>query len=171
MLRAPLTAALGLRRKTDGPTMVGTGGSVDCLGYFDGPGHGLGRALLSPAMVAAYFLGHHQVSGEGLSYGRLTGRRGYLVGRSPASKIRTDNEVVSVRDAVWRRRTHFSHAYRTSGVRSPATLPRAAPCDRRRNTGDPSSNGRRQPSVSLELVWSQGRLKGRTDESSLTRLG
>lgn len=58
--------------------MVGTGGSVDCLRYFDGPGHGLGRALLSLAMVAAYFLGHHQVSGEGLSYGRLTGRRGYL---------------------------------------------------------------------------------------------
>src|SRR4029077_8628375 len=38
----------------------------------------VGFALLSLAMVAAYFLGHHQVSGEGLSYGGLTGRRGYL---------------------------------------------------------------------------------------------
>ena len=38
----------------------------------------VGFALLSLAMVAAYFLGHHQVSEEGLSYGRLTGRRGYL---------------------------------------------------------------------------------------------
>src|SRR5690348_15474758 len=37
-----------------------------------------GFALLSLAMVAAYFLGHHQVSEEGLSYGRLAGRRGYL---------------------------------------------------------------------------------------------
>ena len=38
----------------------------------------VGFALLSLAMVAAYFLGHHQVSEEGLSYGRLAGRRGYL---------------------------------------------------------------------------------------------
>lgn len=38
----------------------------------------VGFALLSLAMVAAYVLGHHQVSGEGLSYGRLIGRRGYL---------------------------------------------------------------------------------------------
>jgi hypothetical protein len=29
-------------------------------------------------MVADYFLGHHHLSEEGLSYGRLTGRRGYL---------------------------------------------------------------------------------------------
>ena len=38
----------------------------------------VGFALLSLLMVAGYFLGHHQVSEEGLSYGRLTGRRGYL---------------------------------------------------------------------------------------------
>jgi len=38
----------------------------------------VGFALLSLLMVADYFLGHHQVSEEGLSYGRLTGRRGYL---------------------------------------------------------------------------------------------
>ena len=38
----------------------------------------VGFALLSLGMVAAYCLGHHQVSGEGLSYGRLTGRRVYL---------------------------------------------------------------------------------------------
>ena len=29
-------------------------------------------------MVADYCLGHHHLSEEGLSYGRLTGRRGYL---------------------------------------------------------------------------------------------
>src|ERR1700732_1479471 len=38
----------------------------------------VGFAMLSLGMVAAYVLGHHQVSREGLIYGRLTGRRGYL---------------------------------------------------------------------------------------------
>jgi len=38
----------------------------------------VGFALLSLPLVADYFLGHHQLSEEGLSYGRLTGRRGYL---------------------------------------------------------------------------------------------
>jgi hypothetical protein len=38
----------------------------------------VGFALLSLPMVADYFLGHHHLSEEGLSYGRLTGRRGYL---------------------------------------------------------------------------------------------
>src|SRR6266404_6950925 len=38
----------------------------------------VGFALLSLLMVADYFLGHHQLSEEGLSYGRLTGRPGYL---------------------------------------------------------------------------------------------
>jgi len=210
--------------------MVGTGGSVDCLGYFDGPGHGLDRkeSLQKPSTFRFTTVGssskhaHHRRRRISLLRGycdhierlsqqdrhvvdnrRIRGIRAAFVGngrclfswpspgvgggaelrwadwstgisqvgRSPSSKIRTDNEVVSVRDAVWRRRTHFSHAYRTSGVRSPATLPRAARCDRRRNAADPSSNGRRQPSVSLELVWTQGRLKGRTDESSHTHLG
>jgi hypothetical protein len=38
----------------------------------------VGFALLSLPMVADYFLARHDVSEEGLSYGRLTGRRGYL---------------------------------------------------------------------------------------------
>jgi hypothetical protein len=38
----------------------------------------VGFALLSIPMVADYFLARHHVSEEGLSYGRLTGRRGYL---------------------------------------------------------------------------------------------
>jgi hypothetical protein len=38
----------------------------------------VGFALLSLFMIADYFVGHHHVSEDGLSYGRLTGPRGYL---------------------------------------------------------------------------------------------
>jgi hypothetical protein len=38
----------------------------------------VGFALLSLPIVADYFLARHDVSEEGLSYGRLTGHRGYL---------------------------------------------------------------------------------------------
>jgi hypothetical protein len=38
----------------------------------------VGFALLSLPIVADYFLARHDVSEEGLSYGRLTGQRGYL---------------------------------------------------------------------------------------------
>jgi len=37
-----------------------------------------GFALLSLVMIADYFVALHHVSEDGLSYGRLTGRRGYL---------------------------------------------------------------------------------------------
>jgi hypothetical protein len=38
----------------------------------------IGFALLSLPMVADYFLARHEISEDGLSYGRLTGPRGYL---------------------------------------------------------------------------------------------
>jgi hypothetical protein len=37
-----------------------------------------GFALLSLTMVADYFLARHEMSEDGLSYGSMTGRRGYL---------------------------------------------------------------------------------------------
>lgn len=39
----------------------------------------IGFALLSLLMVADYFLARHEISENGLSYGSLTGRRGYLM--------------------------------------------------------------------------------------------
>lgn len=38
----------------------------------------VGFALLSLVIIAHYFVSRHEVSEEGLHYGRLTGRRGYL---------------------------------------------------------------------------------------------
>ena len=38
----------------------------------------VGCALLAPAMIGDYVLARHEISERGLSYGRLTGPRGYL---------------------------------------------------------------------------------------------